>query len=101
MLCTVYRLYADGVRLAPEAAKGSAAQGWLTYRTKMPGTGMPFPHANLLPHQGADARYPVIPRLEHAHLMLCDGGMRLVGQDWNLDHRYIKQAWWAVPLPPA
>jgi hypothetical protein len=26
------------------------------------------------------------------------GGMRFTGQDFDAHHRYLKQAWWVVPM---
>ena len=100
MHCIVYRLYdGEGKRLPADAVRANGARGWLIYRLKTPGTGTPFCHAVLLPASGAPEDFPVIPRLEHAKLMRCDGGLRLVGQEWDVDHQYKKQGWWVVPVP--
>jgi hypothetical protein len=100
MQCIVYRLYdSDGNRLPTESAQANGVSGWLIYRLKAPGTGTPFCHAALLPARGAPEHFPVIPRLAHAKFMRCDGGLRFVGQEWDVHHRYIKQGWWVVPVP--
>ena len=27
------------------------------------------------------------------------GGIRLSGQEWNVNHPHIRQSWWCVPAP--
>ncbi len=99
MYCNVYRLYdGQGKRLQNEVARANGQRGWLVYRLKRPGTGEPLHHALLLPKEGAPDHSALLPPLNHAHLRMLHGGMRLTGQDFDADHRYLKQAWWAVPV---
>lgn len=99
MYCIVYRLYdGQGKRLHNEVARRNGQRGWLVYRLKRPGTGEPFLHALLLPKESAPDHPPVIPELNHAALQVLHGGLRLTGQEYDAHHRYLKQAWWAVPV---
>ncbi|MGN8004188.1 hypothetical protein ACTJKQ_13450 [Acidovorax sp. 22279] len=99
MYCTVYRLYdGQGNRLQNDVAKANGQTGWLVYRLRRPQTGEPFRHALLLSKEGASDQSAVLPPLEHAELRALQGGMRLTGQDFDAHHRYLKQAWWVVPL---
>lgn len=99
--CIVFRLYdGRGSRLPAESVRTNGVSGWLIYRQKLPATGMPFRHAVLLPHPDAPEGYPVIPDLRHATLTRCEGGLRFMGQEWDVHHRHFKQGWWAVPHPP-
>ncbi|MBV7427258.1 hypothetical protein [Acidovorax sp. sif0732] len=79
-------------------AKANGKRGWLVYRDSAPITGMPYWHAVLLPKEGASNLYPVIPELRHATRKVCEGGIRFRGQDFDVDHRYLVQGWWAVPI---
>ena len=98
MYCTVYRLYdGQGNRLQNDVAKANGQPGWLVYRLRRPITGEPLCHALLLPKEGAPDQSAVLPPLNHAHLRMLHGGMRLTGQDFDAHHRYLKQAWWVVP----
>lgn len=98
MYCTVYRLYdGQGNRLQNDVAKANGHTDWLVYRLRRPITGEPFCHALLLPKEGAPDQSAVLPPLNHARLRMLQGGMRLAGQDFDAHHRYVKQAWWAVP----
>lgn len=99
MYCIVYRLYdGQGNRLHNDEARANGQRGWLVYRQKRPATGEPFHHALLLPKEGAPDQAAVLPALNHARLRMLNGGMRLTGQDFDVDHRYLKQAWWVVPV---
>ncbi len=99
MYCTVYRLYdGQGNRLQNEVAKASGKPGWLVYRLKRPTTGEPFRHALLLHKEGAPDHSEVLPPLNNAELRMLHGGMRLTGQEFDAHHRYLKQAWWVVPV---
>ena len=99
MYCTVYRLYdGQGNRLQNDVAKANGQPGWLVYRLKRPQTGEPFRHALLLPKEGASDHSTVLPPLENAELRVLQGGMRLTGKDFDAHHRYLKQAWWVVPV---
>lgn len=98
MWCTVYRLYdGHGNRLPNDVAKASGIVGWLVYRTKRPISGMPYSHAVLLPAPGAPDAQSLLPELQHASALVCEGGIRLRGQDFCVNHRFIRQSWWAVP----
>lgn len=49
--------------------------------------------------QGRGARSFRSPAaLHNAHLRVLHGGMRLTGQDFDAQHRHLKQAWWVVPM---
>ena len=99
MYCTVYRLYdGQGNRLQNDVAKAKGQCGWLVYRLQRPGTGEPFHHALLLPKEGASDSAAVLPQLNHTRLRMLHGGMRLTGQEFDPQHRYLKQAWWVVPV---
>lgn len=99
MHCTVYRLYdGQGNRLQNEVAKATKQSGWLVYRLKRPITGEPLCHALLLPKEGAPDHTAVLQPLWHAKIRVLQGGMRLTGQDFDAHHRYLKQAWWVVPM---
>lgn len=99
MYCTVYRLYdGQGNRLQNEVARANGQSGWLVYRLRRPSTGEPLHHALLLPKEGAPDQSAVLPPLNHARLRMLQGGMRLTGQDFDPLHRYLKQAWWVVPV---
>ena len=98
MWCTIYQLYFEGHRLAPEIAKANGVYGWLYMHSKVPITGMPQCKACLLPAPGASQLQELIKPLMHCNLKLIDGGgMRMGGQEWNVDRTYIKQAWWCIP----
>ncbi|WP_416406493.1 hypothetical protein RCH27_08390 [Paracidovorax citrulli] len=96
----MFLLYLDGVRLDPDIARASRLDGWLVFRRKRSGNGMPFEHALLL-RDKADEDYTAVRRLDHCVLTLINGGIRLVGKDWNVDHKHTKQAWWIVPATTA
>lgn len=96
MQCIVYLLYLDGERLDPDLSRASKMEGWLVFRRKRPGNGMPYHHAYLLPEKGADDGRR-LRELRHCDLTVIDGGIRLVGKDWDADHQHKKQAWWIVP----
>jgi len=99
MYCIVYRLYdGQGNRLDNEVARSNGQRGWLVYRQKRPVTGEPFCHALLLPKEGAPDHSALLTPLNHARLRALHGGLRLTGQDFDAGHRYLKQAWWAVPV---
>lgn len=96
MQSTVYLLYLDGVRLDPDISLASKLEGWLVFRRKRPGNGMPYHHAYLLPEKdAADGRR--LRELQHCDLTVINGGIRLVGKDWDANHHHKKQAWWIVP----
>jgi hypothetical protein len=98
VFCIVYRLYdGKGVRLSSEVAQANGVHGWLVYRNNHPKTGMPYCHADIFPNPDAPSHSMLLPTLRHATLRRCEGGMRFTGQEWNVDQRYFKQGWWAVP----
>lgn len=97
MWCTVYRLMQNNKLLPVDAAKATAMQGWLIYRTKSE-IGAPFQHALLLPEREAKGPDPLL-LLHHAHLTLCDGGLRLRGFEWVATGSAPHQQWWVVPTP--
>jgi len=95
MWCVVYPLYRSGVRLPAEEAQAGGLHGWMVYRLKLSG-GLPHPHALLLPNSETSDLYPLL-RLEHPSLTLVEGGIRMVGREWNVDYLRIKQGWWVIP----
>lgn len=96
MRCAVYLLYLDGVRLDPDISRASRLEGWLVFRRKRPGNGMPYHHALLLPEKDvADGH--CLRELQHCDLTVINGGLRLVGRDWDVNYQHKKQAWWVVP----
>lgn len=97
MWCTVYRLYLEGQRLPPEQARATGVHGWLCKQSKRPETGMPFDCAYLLPAPDAHRLNELIPPLDHCNLQFIRGGLRLNGQDWRVDHQFVRQSWWIVP----
>lgn len=96
MWCVVYPLYRSGVRLPAEEAKAGGQRGWLVHRLKRPSNGMLYPHALLLPTRETLDLYPLL-LLESPELQFINGGIRLIGKDWDAEYRHIKQAWWIVP----
>ena len=100
MWCTIYQLYSDGVRLPPEFAKANGICGWPYMHSKLPKAGMPLCRAHLLHQPDAPTLQELIKPLAHCHLKLIKGGgIRLSGQEWNVDHLHIRQSWWCVPAP--
>ena len=100
MLCTVYRLRHQGVKLSSDEIKASALTGTLRV-TKHGPMGQPVKEATLQYPTGRD----ILPPLRCAKVVTVDrGGLMVHG---NVTHfaglleRVTGQTWWCVPVKPA
>lgn len=92
MICTVYQLYRNSIKLSENDAKATGTRGWLYFRPALDGR-----VAYLLRGRRDPLDTSLLEPLFGVEIVLIDKGIRLIGVEMGLSNPRQLQHWWVVP----